>query len=1041
MAPPDSPPQVAAAGSHGQHSDATGARSVNGGNDSNISHMSYIPSAARGNTGEGDAVPLGNQAESQLPVDSGHTPKDAMDNNGDLRNQYGTEEDTDDEEGLDEEEPSLRYKRLGPNNLAAILDRDAASAITVSERFIVLGTHWGKVYILDFEGNEVRSWSLHSATVNCVCVDAQNEYVASASDDGRVIVNGLYVEEKVVADYRRPIKAVALDPRYSKSSRRRFVSGGMSGELIMRESKWRNHKYFVIHSGSGPIGAIKWRGQLVAWANDEGVRIYNSKTEAQVGFIERPLNSPRADLYKAHLQWKDDTTLLVGWGNFVQVVSVSLPAPSSSTFTAAMTMVSASTVSSSTSGDLAEPVQVTTVFRTDFVVCGISLYRDMFLVLSYDTDLLNAGPEAEGLSRVTDHSGESSYTKEASPPELRIINNNLEEVSSDMLTIDGYALYQANDYALVSGVPSCARKSSEDSVKEQSKMTDENTWYILSPKQLILVRPRGLKDHIQWLVDRGMLEECIECIGQTRRGEGDWAAHPEEITPAQYLEIGQMYIRQLVDRENYGEAARMCEHVLSAPGLGDTQTAWEEWAFAFAECHALDVIAPYLPYDRPRLSNTIYEMVLANFLASDTERFYEMVRQWPHSLYDADSVIIAAESQLERVPDDNIKRALAQLYDYCNQPDKSLRYHLELRTPGIVERIKRDNLYGAVKNKVMLLMEYDHYYLMRSSTASADRPKDGEHSVSFLAPSLKTASMAGGVQLLSDNPDAIPPELVVKQLLGKPELLHIYLHALLNKDAHLGSPFADLQVELYAEYNPELLLNFLRVSNYYRLEKAFEICEMRDMVSEMVFLLSRMGDNHRALQLIIGRLGDVHKAIEFAEEQNDPDVWKDLLEYSKDKPGFIVGLLKRCGSDVNPIQLIRSIPPGLTIPGLKPALSRLLRDTRWNLDIAKNCEKIMRADSSALNSTSRRLQYKGVSMSGVDVCVICGQELDDTDQSTSVLSFWCGHSTHDMCLLHPDVIRKTGLSLLSAQRNTPALVSGGDGEDRPIALSRYERQR
>lgn len=53
---------------------------------------------------------------------------------------------------------------------------------------------------------------------------------------------------------------------------------------------------------------------------------------------------------------------------------------------------------------------------------------------------------------------------------------------------------------------------------------------------------------------------------------------------------------------------------------------------------------------------------------------------------------------------------------------------------------------------------------------------------------------------------------------------------------------------------------------------------------EMVFLLGRMGNAKEALMLIINRLGDVQRAIEFAREQDDEDIWEDLLRYSEDKP-------------------------------------------------------------------------------------------------------------------------------------------------------------
>ena len=59
---------------------------------------------------------------------------------------------------------------------------------------------------------------------------------------------------------------------------------------------------------------------------------------------------------------------------------------------------------------------------------------------------------------------------------------------------------------------------------------------------------------------------------------------------------------------------------------------------------------------------------------------------------------------------------------------------------------------------------------------------------------------------------------VVDQLKGYPRLLHKYLHALFVKDPHAGSAFHELQVELYAEYEPNKLLPFLRQSNHYPLK-------------------------------------------------------------------------------------------------------------------------------------------------------------------------------------------------------------------------------
>jgi len=112
---------------------------------------------------------------------------------------------------------------------------------------------------------------------------------------------------------------------------------------------------------------------------------------------------------------------------------------------------------------------------------------------------------------------------------------------------------------------------------------------------------------------------------------------------------------------------------------------------------------------------------------------------------------------------------------------------------------------------------------------------------------------------------------------------------------------------MYAEFATSRLIDFLRASSSYNLEmvrsqtllhfpsdltpcplrfgQAYKVCQERDLVPEMVFLLGRMGNNKKALTLIIERLGDVHRAIDFAKEQSDDDLWEDLLKYSETRPG------------------------------------------------------------------------------------------------------------------------------------------------------------
>lgn len=130
-----------------------------------------------------------------------------------------------------------------------------------------------------------------------------------------------------------------------------------------------------------------------------------------------------------------------------------------------------------------------------------------------------------------------------------------------------------------------------------------------------------------------------------------------------------------------------------------------------------------------------------------------------------------------------------------------------------------------------------------------------------------------------------------------------------------------------------------------------------------------MGNCRRALQMIMEELGDVDKAIEFAKEQDDAELWEDLISYSIDKPrewrraprnaistaalcsssprvlcrhrwlrpcccvlAFITGLLNNIGTHVDPILLIYRIKEGMEIPNLRDSLVKILQD--YNLQVS-----------------------------------------------------------------------------------------------------------
>src|SRR4051812_3473388 len=138
----------------------------------------------------------------------------------------------------------------------------------------------------------------------------------------------------------------------------------------------------------------------------------------------------------------------------------------------------------------------------------------------------------------------------------------------------------------------------------------------------------------------------------------------------------------------------------------------------------------------------------------------------------------------------------------------------------------------------------------------------------------------------------------------------------------------------------------------------------------------------RALYLIIDRLGDVSRAIAFAKDLDDPDLWEDLLKYSMDKPRFIRGLLEEVGTAINPITLVRRIPEGLEIEGLREGLKHIMKEHEIQYSISEGVARVLRSEVAAAQATLRNGQRKGIKF---EVVVQAGDHLDieTSDVATS----------------------------------------------------------
>ena len=174
-----------------------------------------------------------------------------------------------------------------------------------------------------------------------------------------------------------------------------------------------------------------------------------------------------------------------------------------------------------------------------------------------------------------------------------------------------------------------------------------------------------------------------------------------------------------------------------------------------------------------------------------------------------------------------------------------------------------------------------------------------------------------------------------------------------------------------------------------------------------MYLYSKTGQTKRALFLIIDSLADVSQAIAFAKSQDDADLWDDLLNYSMDKPRFIRGLLEEVGTTIDPVKLVRRIPEGLEIQGLREGLSRMIKEYVVQESISEGVAKVLRGEVAQAQNTLRSGQRKGVRFDVVhDIsgkaheagsqagrCLGCHVAFGEAEVETLV-GFACGHVWH-----------------------------------------------
>lgn len=691
-------------------------------------------------------------------------------------------------------------------------------------------------------------------------------------------------------------------------------------KLTLYEKTFLNRlRSTVICECQGYVQAISCHDRFVAWASEVGVRVHDLVAKCSLGLIQWEKSPNRSiEDYRCNLLWSAPKTLMIGWVDTIRICVIRKRSP-------------VELQTRDVTEYLVDPIYT---FQTDYFIGGLGPLDDQLVLLGIPKE---SDPE----------------TGKSQRPFLIVADyKDCEfcEIITDTLSIRGYEEYDCNDYYL-------------------DMLIEENRFFIVSPKEIIIASPYDIDDRVKWFTEHGKFEKAIAVLEEVG---GKTTKHSVRT-------VGLQYLDHLMSEHCYDEAAILCSRICKTDKL-----LWENQILKFAEVNQLRAVSNYVPKNPEQaLSKHIYELILCEYFRFDAQEFLNVVKQWNPALYRTGVIIkVVIEKLTSEVltKNDNTKtkemttdndiylEALAILYCHQKKYDKALTTYLKLQHKYVFELISEYGMYHVIQDKILDLMALD-----------------SDKAITMLITKAK-----------------VPVEVVEKQLADHEDLLFKYLHAY-SRVQPKGRYHGKL-IKLYAKYDKDKLLPFLKCSDNYPIQEALDVCISNEFYPEMIFLLSRIGNTREALKNIIEKLNDINQAIYFCQEHNDKELWIDLIKQTIDKPEYVTLLLKRIGNYVDPRMLIENIKPGCEIEDLKDSLAKMMCDYHLQLSVQEACKVITLRNYFDLHEKLITNQQRGISVTDDFLCCVCRGRIiiKDSSSASDLMVYNCRHSFHIGCLPDSD---------------------------------------
>ncbi|CAK9436893.1 uncharacterized protein LODBEIA_P14150 [Lodderomyces beijingensis] len=805
-----------------------------------------------------------------------------------------SEDENDDDD--ETEPPKLKYSRitqLPPN----FFTKDPVSSCTFSENYFIFATHSGVIHICKPNFESVRTFKAHRASVLSVFTDGT--FFASASMDGTVVIGSILDVDDIIAyDFHRPVHAIILLENYA--SKRSFITGGMSGEIIFSTKGWLGKKADYVYSkgtGGAIVGLYIVGNDLIVWMNDEGTHFFQISNRKIVKTIPKPSDSPRSDLYWPRVIFEDPDRLVIAWSNYIWSLKISLKskddinkneneavAPASS----GMSRILPSTASISFRAVQEKKIEIEHIFKLQELICGIASFKDdLWMILAY------APPT------ITEDDGKTS--RQFHNPELKLINSMTGEVEFEQeLGLRDVTNLGLNDFKLGSHIERVP------------------VYYIISAKDGVVAEEYQLNDRLEWYLSR---ENYIKA----------WELGQHLVTSQKRLSFGIQHVDSLIKDDEWTNAANFLVALLpyperKRPGLQDKLSVssseekdrwkeveaeaeaevdieadavevkeedaafygkeyekewvdqWTTWANIFIRSGHVEELTEVIPRSE-ELPKAIFTEILLYWVDKDSLRTRVLVNEWSTAVYDVDAVQTRLKDRLaQKSQDMDLERSLVTVYDKSGQQVKAVAHLVKLQDRHIVAYLHQNQILYKFISQLPKFIELQ---------------VGGKGQLETLPVSQLESELSHTIDILVEHRLEISPNELVRlfQYANLSIVNYFYLLKLGAVDSLQTQNFGNELIKLFADFNRSLLLPYLTDSDNYNVDKAIEICQTREFYSELIYLLGKIGEYKQAINLVIHKLEDAKLAIEFATRLQDQDTWNTVVEEAMSRPRFIRQLI------------------------------------------------------------------------------------------------------------------------------------------------------